>query len=557
MKLYLLLILIFSGNLWSQIADTKHPRVLELEERLRDEASRYFERRFPGDAFFVRVDVIPLRRDTTSGARTESLPYFDYESEEGIDEWDDAKTPLPFLRNRVSKVSIEISVPEKFSDERIAGLRDELSIYLRLLPYRDDVKVERKIKDKTGLEIPGYAYVLIAGIFLATIAGAFVIRTGLKKSSLTNPAGSASSPALASAPSSTTSTRSRDAGAKASSTSVSGDVTFHDPIKVIDIVHLKLEQIEKSQTFPTLSDLMTFSELAEKSSGRLSSIIGELPQNWRRTLFPLGVGQSWLEAFSQNERIDFESLNILDRLSRERSFAKKDRIWEDLLIQIWRAGDRSVAFFKKIPTDHAFLILDALPKTISLSIAKKAFPGAWGRLLEKGPTEIALTPTIIQDYLSQAYAYEPPLEWSLLEGYRKDREILEYLDTVSIDDEKDVYETIAEDSFVFKVRPPFFRVFEIEGEEWTIFLRRFPIEQWALTVVNSSRNFIRKVSDGLDEKQRLVFSQHLRRFDQQLDPKEQIRVRRTIASTFFIDHTSTPLPIEPLVQEGEKNAKSA
>lgn len=557
MKLSLLLMFLFCGSLWAQTPETKHPRVLELEEVLRDEASRYFERRFPGEAFFVRVDVVPLRRDTISGTRTESLPYFDYESEEGIDEWDDAKTPLPFLRNRVTKVSIEISVPEKFTDERIAGLRDELSIYLRLLPYRDDVKVERKIKDRSDLQIPGYAYVLIAGIFLATIAGAFVVRGGLKKSALTAPAGSSNPPVAASPAAASASPRTRDAGAKASSTSVSGDVTFHDPIKVLDIVHLKLEQIEKSQTFPTLSDLMTFSELAEKSSGRLSSIIGELPMPWRRALFPVGIGQSWLEAFSKNERIDYESLNVLDRISRERSFAKKDRHWEDLLIQIWRSGERSIPFFKKIPTDHAFLILDALPKTISLSIAKKAFPGAWGRLLGKGNGELALTPTILQDYLEQARALEPQLEWSILESYRKDREILEYLDTVSIDEEKDVYDTIAEDSFVFKVRPPFYRVFELEGDAWVNFLRNFPIEHWALTVVNSSRNFIRKVSDGLDEKQKLVFSQHLRRFDQQLDPKEQIRHRRVIATAYSVEHTAPVQSPAAVVLEGEKNAKSA
>ncbi len=557
MKVYLLLMFFLCGNLWAQAADSKHPRVLEVEELLRDEASRYFERRFPGEAFFVRVDVVPLRRDTISGKRTESLPYFDYESEEGIDEWDDSKTPLPFLRNRVTKVSIEISVPEKFSDERIAGLRDELSIYLRLLPYRDDVKVERKIKDRSDLQIPGYAYVLIAGIFLAAIAGAFVVRGGLKKSALSAPAASSNSPAAASSAAATASPRSRDTGAKASSTAVSGDVTFHDPIKLLDIVHLKLEQIEKSQTFPTLSDLMTLTELAEKSSGRLSSIIGELPMPWRRALFPVGIGQSWLEAFSKNERIDFESLNVLDRISRERSFSKKDRHWEDLLIQIWRSGERGIPFFKKIPIDHAFLILDSLPKTISLGIAKKAFPGAWGRLLGKGNGELALTPTILQDYLEQVRALEPLLEWSMLESYRKDREILEYLDTVSIDDEKDVYETIAEDSFVFKVRPPFYRVFELEGDAWVSFLRRFPIELWALTVVNSSRNFIRKVSDGLDEKQRLVFSQHLRRFDQQLEIKEQIRQRRAIATAYAVEHTNpAPTPM-PAASEGEKNAKSA
>jgi hypothetical protein len=558
MKLYLLLILVFSSFSWSQTESVKHPRVLELEELFRDEASRYFERRFPNEAFFVRVDVTPLRRDSiNNGSKGESLPYFDYESEEGIDEWDDVKTPLAFLRSRVSKVAIELSVPEKFSDERVASLRDELSIYLRLLPYRDDVKVERKIKDKSSFDVPAYAFVVIIGILMATLVGAFIIRSGLKKSGLSGTAQTSPSVPAAQAPQVSSPQVTKHSDKKSSSTAVSGDVTFHDPIKLLDVVHLKIEQIEKSETFPTLNDLMTLSELATRSSGKLSSLLAEFPQEWRKAIFPLGKGQEWLEAFCQNERIDFESLNILDKISRERSFSKKDRLWEDLIIQVWRGSDRLVPFFKKIPVDHAFLILESIPKTVSLSIAKKAFPGAWGRLLEKQGTEIALTPSILKDYIEQSRGFEPILEWSMLESYRKDREILDYLDRVTIDDEKDVYDTIAEDSFIIKVRPPFFQVFELEEEEWILFVRKFPLEQWALSVVNSSRHFIKKIMDALDEKQKLVFSQHLRRFDSNLDLREQTRVRREIASTYSVQKTiATVAPATPELK-GESDAQSA
>ncbi len=562
MKLFLFLQLILASLAWGQAGPVKHPRVAEVEELLRDEASRYFERRFPGEAFFTRVEVMPLRRDAVSGKRTESLPYFDYESEEGVDEWDDPRTPLPFLRHRVSKVAIEISIPEKFSDERIAGLKEELSIYLRLLPYRDEIKIERKIKDKSEFLVPDYAYVMIAGVFFATLVAALVIRSGLKKSVLAGGAASASapSPQMPVANSVGGGANTRQATIKtSSSTAVSGDVTFHDPIKAIDIVHMKVEQIEKSQTFPTLTDLMTLFELANRAPEKLAALVGELPEAWRRNLFPLGQGQSWLEAFSRSGRLDFEALNILDQLGRERSYMLGDRVWEDLLIQIWRMGEKAVPLFKKIPADHAFVILDGLPKTISLAIAKKAFPGAWGRLLEKSNRDLALAPPVLRDYLEQARTIEPMLDWSMLESYRKDRELLQYLDSVSIDDERDVYDSLADDSFVLKVRQPFYTVFELEGGEWEAFLRRFPIERWALAVVNSSRSYIKKVTEGLDEKQRLVFSQHLRRLDGDLDIQEQVAARRDIAKLYATEVAvnKTLIGIESEAVKDETHAKSA
>jgi hypothetical protein len=560
MKLFLCLYLLIISNAFSQNqVPTKHPRVAEVEELLRDEASRYFERRFPGSAFFTRVEVTPLRRDAITGKRSESLPYFDYESEEGLDEWDDPKTPLAFLRHRVTKIAIEISIPEKFSDDRIAGLKEELSIYLRLLPYRDDIKIEKKIKDKTEFLVPDYAYVIIAGVFLATLVAALVIRNGLKKSGMAATSSGSAASQTASSPVSAPSAPARAATPKGgSSTEVSGDVTFHDPLKAMDIIHSKIKQIEASNTFPTLSDLMTLTELSHKSPGKLSAVVGELSEEYRRQLFPLGSGKDWLESFSRSGRLDHDCLNILDQMGRERSFVKKDRGWEDLLIQVWRMEEKAVPFFKRIPQDHGFLILDSLPKSVSLPIAKKSYPGGWGRLLEKTKGDVVLSASVLSDYLEQSRAIEPLLDWSILEDYRKDRELLNYLDKVTIDDEKELYDTLNDDSFILKVRPPFYKVFELEAQEWSAFLRRFPIERWALSVVNSSRNYMKKVNEGLDEKQRIVFSQHLRRLDGDLDVLEQSSVRQEIAKAYAAE-VGVKKPAEQVVEPAkeELNEKSA
>jgi hypothetical protein len=221
-------------------------------------------------------------------------------------------------------------------------------------------------------------------------------------------------------------------------------------------------------------------------------------------------------------------------------------------------GEKSIPLFKKIQQDHAFLILNALPKSLSLGVAKKAFPGAWGRLLENKPGQVLISPQVLNDYMSQALAIEPRFEWKLLENYRKDRELLQYLDRVSIDDEKDVYQTLADDSFVLRVRPGFYRVFEQEGEQWKQFVAGFPLEKWALVAMNSSRSYIRQITEALDDKQRVVFSQYLKILDQGFSAEEQISWRKTMAEAMPARDNSSKVGAVDSEQEGNgDHAQSA
>jgi hypothetical protein len=290
--------------------------------------------------------------------------------------------------------------------------------------------------------------------------------------------------------------------------------------------------------------------MGEANPSRLGALIYEMPVDWQKRLFPLGHGQDWLEAFSQPGPVDHECLVLLDRISKERSFAAATRESEDLLIQAWRMGDKGGAFFKKIPQEHAFNLLHMLPKSFALGIAKKTFPGNWGRLLENVTAKIVLTPDFVANYLQDTLAIESYYDWRMLENYRKDRELLKYLDQVSIDDEKDIYNTLKEDSFIFKVRPAFYRVFEQEGDAWKNFVAQYPIQQWALVVMNSPRQYIRQVLDALDEKQKVVFSQYLKNFDQGFDARQQSDLRRNFSQTFAALELKTQAPVQPEVEEG-------
>ena len=525
--LFLLTLLTTSFVVQAQGLPNKHPRVMELEDKLTEEASLYFSRRYPSEPFFVKIEVTPLRRNLAQGASSDSLPYFDQESEEMVDEWDDPTTPLSFLRNRIVRVRVNASVPEKFDDLKIAEIKQELPIYLNLLPSRDEISVERKFKHIQP-ETPHYIYYILGSLVFSSLLIGFMMRWSVSK--MKAPAAS-TSPGVASgpAPSSAGVTRSKSSQSK-SSTAVSGEVTFHDPIKTLDIVHIKVKQIEDSGTFPTLRDLTLMSEICNRDPKLLGSIICELPRDWQKTLLWMGRDQQWLEAFSSPGQIGHEGLILLDQMSRQRNYTAGDRQWEDLLIQVWRLGDKASGFFKKMNSEHAFLILGLLPKSLALGVAKKCFPGAWGKLLENKPINVVIDSKSIEQYLSQALEIVPAFEWKMLEEYNKDKEILNYLSLISIEDERDIYETLNKESFIFNVRPPFYKIFELEPAKLSKLILDFSLDQWALAVVNSSRPFIKAISDQLDEKRKVIFSSHLKNYDQNPPAvSEQGGVRQTIA----------------------------
>lgn len=513
MKFILCILLgLFSLSALSQGQQMEHPRVMELEDKLVKEASSYFSRRYPGEPFFVRVNIQPLRRSPVKNNDEENLPYHDADSEEIVDEWDDPTTSLSSLRNRVVKIFIEVDVPKSFEEQRLADIKQELSVYLRLIPFRDEVKIEKKLQ-VASVNTPNYIFYIVGGIIGAAALLALMLRWSLASIKTQNMAAGNSAPVSMNPPSmpspgptTTSSTYGK--------TDVQGDVTFHDPIKTLDIVHIKLNQIEQSKTFPTLNDVIELDKLCKHDPAYLGALLFEFTQDSQKCIFKMGRDSKWLQAFSSTGSINQNCLKTLDKMMRERAFSASDREWEDLLIQVWRLGDKAISYFKSIDSEHAFIILNYIPKSISLHIAKKAFPGSWGKLLENRNTNVVIDPKIIKEYLRKALDIEPWYQQKMLDNYKKDKELLTYLDKVNIDDEKDIYDTLNEDSFILKIRPAFFKVFELESEKLNSVIEAFPIEKWALVLINSSRTYIKIVSDRLDDKKKMVFSTHLRRLDQ-------------------------------------------
>jgi hypothetical protein len=545
----------FSFFAFAQMPQLEHHRVMELEDKLVKEASNYFTRRYPGEPFFIKVGITPLRRVVEKKSDEENLPYYDSDSEEMVDEWDDSNISLSVLRNRVVRIGVEVSVPTNFDEQKLVDIKQELSVYLRLIPFRDEVKVERKLKVEETLT-PNYIYYMLGGLVAAALLLGFMMKWSVKsfKPQPTLQSGNNSIPS-ASMP---TQVSSGNSGAH-NKTDVRGDVTFHDPIKTLDIVHIKLKQIEQSKTFPTLKDVIELDSLSKSDPSLLGALVYEFSQESQKYLFKVGRDTNWLQSFASGGELNQQCFKTLDMMNRERQFCASDRDWEDLLIQVWRLGDKAVSFFKTIDSEHAFIILNLIPKSISLQIAKKAYPGSWGKLLENRNSNVVIEPKIIKEYLRKALEIEPWFQATLLDNYKKDKEILSYLDRVNAEDEKDIYDTLQADSFILKVRPAFYKVFELDSDKFGVLVESYPLEKWALVLMNSSRNYIRLVTDKLDDKKKMVLSTHLKRLDQSgVNFQEQNFWKTAIAKEahkhFVIKYENSTLSEKGVESESERHS---
>lgn len=527
--LFFLLILLSTSLSWAQ-SEPKEPRVIELEEKIEADTAKYLNQRFPGNPYFIKVDIQPLRADLKKGEYTENLPYLNYETEEFVDAWGDPNISISYLRNRVKKISLDISVSESLKDSDVVEIKDSLMSFLKLISFRDEIKVERKLKvDKAST--PEYVYYLLGGLVVLLFGIGLWLRISIKTiaKSVVGQGSSTSAIAPSMMPS-------RDNSASENNLTVKdvppirGDINFFDPIKLIEVLHLKIKQVVSATHFPTLKDMIILESLSDINPGALGALVSEFPQETQKAIFQLGRNEKWIEAFAYPTKIDQSVFQCLEDISRSKDVKKTDVEFENLLIQLWRLGDKLTVFLKEINPDHAFCILGRLPKSIALKYGKKAYPGNWGKILEDSHSNIVIDTNLVREYLKKALSMNPPLEYSFVESYKKEKEVMEYVRTASIEDERDIYETLSQNSFIIKTRAPFYRVFELDEQKFQKISEQFNIQEWALALINCSRSYIKHYADTLDEKKKYMFSVSLKQFDEKnIKANDQMIIREKIA----------------------------
>lgn len=535
----------------------KHPKVAELERFVSKEAFDYVKGRFPGEPVLVEVSIDPLRRNTQPSRSTgdgDFLPFNTSVLPTEVDEWDDPSLTIQDLIPRIRSASVKVILPSKISDAEVLELRDSLFSNLKLIFGRDKIEFERRLwKSERSIQWIDLAIIAaILSLFLPVLywsirSAASKLSQGISEisSGMTNLSGGTPAPVAPVQNSKSTDTSDR-----------SKDFRFNDPIKIAEKIKPVIDLLEADPSFPDLEDMILFDEGISKKPEQVGALIRTMPRHMQERLFMLSYKPVWLEAFIDIGELSTETYEFANRLSiKDRK--KENKEWEELLILVWRLEDSLTTLMQKINQDEALAILAAMPSRISIPAGKRALPGSWASLLDPEFKMPILNASRISELQKIALEMRPYSDISMLQRYRHEKGLVEYLHTASVRDEREVYEAARLNSNIRTLRPPFFPILNIEPEEFKKIIPSFAIETWALALYNVNRDERMNFEKALSEKQRYFFIESLKMLNLQNLKDEQIGNARLDIAKFFsaqdLKNRIEKVETTPAVKEEEKS----
>jgi hypothetical protein len=538
-------ILLLSSSAQAQQIQGKHPRVAELENALIKDSSEFLKGRFPDVPFSVSAQIEPLRRPGAregSQAAGESLPYLELQDEEIRDEWDDPSIPLRALILRAKKASLKISVPSSLAEEEIEEIKQSVMNILNLVPVRDEIIVQKRAwtMDKSGL--PVYFLPGVGALLLLSLFGLFMISRGSVNKLVKSLENSRQSSSPAPAPMASSSPR-NDRDDQISKTLNSGDLKFSDPFKTREMIKQSITLISSAKAFPTLQDMLVLDGFGKRSPSALGALLTEFPKDIQKRIFSYSSGDYWLEAFNEPGELSGEALQILQKLLRHKH-EEATQNWEEMLLLVWRLNDSRNQFFRTLEEGEALSVLHRLPKSISITTARAVFPCNWGALLKPDFKPNELDDLRIHAITKQALALLPLRDIALLETYRHDRDLLDYLKVAEPSEEREIYIASPRDSLIHSVRPPFFKIFELDEQSIDFLVERLPVEDWSMAMFNLGKTERREIEARFPEKKKFMYIERLKQLD--ANPPEKTRIggiREKIARIIDIEiskRTSIP-----------------
>lgn len=559
-------IMMFGTSVFAEVM-IKHPRVAELEEKLSRDANNYLKGRFPENPFTVSVSIDPLRRNTKASSEDkEKIPFLDLQNEEIQDEWDDPQISLQHLMLRIKRVSVSISLPHSISDDEADEVKTSLYSILHLAPARDSVEVVRK-KWSTGTQNWSYAAITLVALSMILLGFYFIgnrsaSRLAKALSEIKIQTAHSGGPAVTTI-ANVTSGLSTGSGEHGTYTphldTATRNLKLSDPIRIRELIRGLIDTMTAHNNFPVLSDMLALNEYGKCHPHALGSILAEFSPEVQKRLFGItGDMPHWLEAFHKPDVLDIESLNLLEKLAR---ISRDDTTpeWENLLIYIWRLGINAADFLQELDYEDSMIILAKLPKSISIRIARWAFPGNWGRLLNFNVISKPLDSKKILKITQQALEKKPLIAYTSLTQYQNDLDLVDYLRIADIPEERDIYGAAPSGSLIFKVRKPFFPIFDQADEILNVIVPKFSPEEWALALLNVTIPDRKKIDSHFSEKQKFLFIERLKFYDANppgntVVGKSRDKIARVLGD--MLSKTSNPSKLSKKILESTVQAQA-
>lgn len=535
------------------LAEARNAKVVEVQDKLKSDIELFVEKFAPNAKYSVKVKVIPLRRNSNFYSE-ENLPFMEFEQEHIQDEWDSNESNIYDLLSRIKEARVSLYIDDKIKIEDRSRFKDALLSEVNLIPGRDSVSIETISTPvmRETFNWRNYSEILLFGaiLVLTVILGVGLnslssnLRSSVTSSNQEVKATPNNIPSQAIAGQSSTKLLGRDLG------EIKGDLNIQDPTKINEVVSTKILKLTQSEFFPKLSDMVYLEELLMIDSSSFSYLIYEFPQNVQKSIYQKGKGDSWFRGFSDVGFPSKKVLITLDKMLRDRDLVHTQS-FEELLIYSWRLGDELAPFIKSIEKDIAFTILRYLPKNISIPVARECFPGFWGALLQD-QLEINIDDKLNKELIANLLRITPQFNYSSLQEFKNRKDLFRYLDSVEPHEERDVYSVMEESAQLEKIRPAFYRFFELEKEERRFIFEKYNLNEWAIACFNIERNEKEKIIEIMDDKERYMFGFGLKNIDENpslaLDKKDlRVRIAKEVYECLY--RKNNEVLIEEKVEE--------
>lgn len=530
----------FTGAAYSQ--QNKHPRTLEVEKFLTKETLDFLKSRFPDQSFMATVSIDAIHRGSgNSKNEGEKLPYLEIDGEEIVDEWDDPSLSNFALLSRVNKVAVVLSLSDKLTEDEISEIKSALYTNLNLLNARDSIEIRKRNFEKpqkSFLEDNFLAFLGLSSVLWAMLILGFGglfwflsarIKSGLKTIKIqTVNSGNTSNPVHSAAPADISGDRYNK------SAQISGDLKFIDPFKTKEIIATYIEKIKSTSLFPNLDQMVAFDEFCRNNPGECGALLFELPPENLTALFAYSAGNHWLEALNDPKEISSASIELLKKVARLQTSENSELV--GLLIQLWRLDKETelVPFIKSLPQSEAFTLINKLPAHLSLAVAREAYPGAWGSLLNNSFTSVEFSKERISYLDEQLKKVKPLRSLSYISKFKHDQDLIKYLLIADPQAEKEIYEAHENSEQLINLRKPFYQVLEAPEEIKKDFVNKVNIEDWAYSFFNLPRTERRSFEQYFTDKLKFRFFEILKQLDLNNPPHETVgRVREKVANHYY------------------------
>lgn len=498
---------------WAQ--EGKNPKVAEMEAYLTQKVITYVNSRFPNMPVLVYLQVDPLRRSNSAmaeGIAKDILPYFAEAKVDNTDEWDDPNRSVHDLIPRIRGVQIKITVPDVVTNEELFEMRDALYSNLGLIGGRDKIDFERKNwkkEEKFPYEIVALVAIavtiLLVGLFFIMRGLASSVRKALSDSASQNKGGNNNAAAMAMA--------AQPPMPREKNLASAGNLQVNDSLRLADKIDELLQKLNEDPAFPTLEDMINFEDKVIEDPAFIGTILQEMPRKMQEELFRRGSSPKWLDAFFQNATLDIDKYQFVLQLSyRKRDAAAK--VWQELLISLWRLGEDLTNFMKTIEQRDALGILAWMPTRISIPTAREAFPGGWGILLKSDFKPAPLPEKMILDLMEKATARKAFNSLEMVNRYRHERGLLDFLRICTLEEERDIYRASKGDAGIHLLRPPFYPIFEGSEEDLKQLADQVTGPDWGRALFNVDRGLRGKITQFFNDSKNYQMIETLKQCDQ-------------------------------------------